>query len=120
MTFYLCERSLSDPDFPKYPRIPVIECRSYEPRRYMIESALSAYTRKHAGHRQSPWRSRSAVNVAPSNVTLSHQHWPAQQPNVLPHDSHVFSRTTIGGLAVVRMLAGMVDQPFISWTVAPS
>jgi hypothetical protein len=33
MTFYLCERSSNDPDFPKYPRIPVIECRGYEPPR---------------------------------------------------------------------------------------
>jgi hypothetical protein len=30
-TFYLCRRSASDPSFPKYPRLPVLECRGYEP-----------------------------------------------------------------------------------------
>lgn len=29
-TFYLCKRSLSDLSFPKYPRLPVIQCRGYE------------------------------------------------------------------------------------------
>jgi hypothetical protein len=33
MIFYLCERSSTDADFPKYPRIPVIACRGYEPPR---------------------------------------------------------------------------------------
>jgi len=28
--FYLCERSLTDPSFPKYPRLPVLACRGYE------------------------------------------------------------------------------------------
>jgi len=31
-TFYLCERSAFDPEFPKYPRLPVRQCRGYEPR----------------------------------------------------------------------------------------
>ena len=31
-TFSLCERSRTDPSFPKYPRLPVTECRGYEPR----------------------------------------------------------------------------------------
>jgi hypothetical protein len=31
-TFYLCERSATDPSFPKYPRLPVIECRGYDRR----------------------------------------------------------------------------------------
>ena len=31
-TFYLCRRSLSDKTFPKYPRLPVIQCRGYEPK----------------------------------------------------------------------------------------
>jgi hypothetical protein len=31
--FSLCERSRTDPAFPKYPRMPVIECRGHEPRR---------------------------------------------------------------------------------------
>jgi hypothetical protein len=30
-TFYLCERGLRDPSFPKYPRLPVVSCRGYEP-----------------------------------------------------------------------------------------
>ena len=29
-TFVLCERSATDASFPKYPRLPVIECRGYE------------------------------------------------------------------------------------------
>jgi hypothetical protein len=30
-TFYFCARSLTDASFPKYPRLPVIECVGYEP-----------------------------------------------------------------------------------------
>jgi hypothetical protein len=30
-TFYLCERSATDPSFPKYPRLPVLRCIGYEP-----------------------------------------------------------------------------------------
>ncbi|HKW87797.1 MAG TPA: hypothetical protein VJN21_03475 [Candidatus Acidoferrales bacterium] len=30
--FYLCDLSRSDPTFPKYPRLPVAECRGYAPR----------------------------------------------------------------------------------------
>ena len=30
--FSLCERSKTDPSFPKYPRLPVKECRGYEKR----------------------------------------------------------------------------------------
>jgi hypothetical protein len=29
-TFYLCERSTTDPSFPKYPQLPVAECPGYE------------------------------------------------------------------------------------------
>ncbi|PYV49825.1 MAG: hypothetical protein DMG92_09835 [Acidobacteria bacterium] len=29
-TFYLCQRSASDASLPKYPRLPVIQCRGYE------------------------------------------------------------------------------------------
>jgi hypothetical protein len=29
--FLLCERALTDPSFPKYPRLPVLECRGYDP-----------------------------------------------------------------------------------------
>jgi hypothetical protein len=28
--FYFCGRSVSDPAFPKYPRLPVIQCLGYE------------------------------------------------------------------------------------------
>jgi hypothetical protein len=31
-SFSLCERSRTDPDFPRYPRLPVRECRGYERR----------------------------------------------------------------------------------------
>jgi hypothetical protein len=30
-TFYLCRLALTDPDFPKYPTLPVIACEGYEP-----------------------------------------------------------------------------------------
>ena len=30
-TFYLCQLALTDPTFPKYPTLPVIECEGYEP-----------------------------------------------------------------------------------------
>ena len=29
-TFYLCQRSATDPTFPRYPRLPVLQCRGYE------------------------------------------------------------------------------------------
>jgi hypothetical protein len=28
--FYFCERSKTDPKFPKYPRLPVLQCSGYE------------------------------------------------------------------------------------------
>jgi hypothetical protein len=31
-TFYLGERSLTDPRYPKYPPLPVVACPGYEPR----------------------------------------------------------------------------------------
>jgi len=31
-TFSLCERSKTDPAYPRYPRLPVRECTGYEPR----------------------------------------------------------------------------------------
>lgn len=30
-TFYRCHRSVTDPSYPKYPRLPVLTCRGYEP-----------------------------------------------------------------------------------------
>ncbi len=31
-TFSLCRRSREDPDFPRYPRLPVLSCAGYERR----------------------------------------------------------------------------------------
>ena len=28
----MCERSKTEPEYPKYPRLPVLECRGYEER----------------------------------------------------------------------------------------
>jgi len=30
-TFYMCQRSFTEPEYPKYPRLPVIACRGYAP-----------------------------------------------------------------------------------------
>jgi len=32
-TFSLCERSREDPAYPRYPRLPVLECPGYEQRK---------------------------------------------------------------------------------------
>jgi len=32
-TFYMCQLSLTDPAFPKYPRLPVLRCAGYEERK---------------------------------------------------------------------------------------
>lgn len=29
--FYLCRLSAADPNFPKYPRLPVLNCSGYQP-----------------------------------------------------------------------------------------
>ena len=29
-TFYFCQRSAVDPGFPKYPRLPVLQCSGFE------------------------------------------------------------------------------------------
>jgi hypothetical protein len=29
-TFWLCERSVADPRFPRYPRLPVVRCPGFE------------------------------------------------------------------------------------------
>jgi hypothetical protein len=29
--FYMCELSKVDPSFPRYPRLPVVECPGYKP-----------------------------------------------------------------------------------------
>jgi hypothetical protein len=38
-TFYLCGRSADDPGFPKYPRLPVIQCPGYDPKVFRIHKA---------------------------------------------------------------------------------
>jgi len=30
-TFYQCQLSATNPDFPKYPRLPVVRCTGYQP-----------------------------------------------------------------------------------------
>ena len=30
-TFYMCERSFTDASYPKYPRLPVLQCAGYVP-----------------------------------------------------------------------------------------
>ena len=32
-TFSLCRRSKTEPEYPRYPRLPVAECRGWEARR---------------------------------------------------------------------------------------
>jgi hypothetical protein len=32
-SFSLCERSRTQPEYPRYPRLPVVACPGYEPRR---------------------------------------------------------------------------------------
>ena len=32
-TFSLCRRSKTEPEYPRYPRLPVVECRGWEARR---------------------------------------------------------------------------------------
>lgn len=29
--FYLCRRAAQEPEYPKYPRLPVLTCRGFEP-----------------------------------------------------------------------------------------
>jgi hypothetical protein len=36
--FSLCRRSREDPEFPRYPRVPVRECRGHEPRQAADDS----------------------------------------------------------------------------------
>jgi hypothetical protein len=31
-SFYLCALSETDPDFPKYPRLPVLQCSGHKPK----------------------------------------------------------------------------------------
>ena len=31
VTYYMCQLSATDPRFPKYPRVPVLQCMGYTP-----------------------------------------------------------------------------------------
>jgi hypothetical protein len=35
-TFSLCARSRDDPAYPRYPRLPVLSCRGYEPKEGLV------------------------------------------------------------------------------------
>jgi hypothetical protein len=48
-SFSLCERSRDDPAYPRYPRVPVIECRGYEPATLERDSAGPAAGDDRAG-----------------------------------------------------------------------
>jgi hypothetical protein len=37
--FYLCRRSLTDPSFPKYPRLPVLHCSGFEAQADEVKSS---------------------------------------------------------------------------------
>jgi hypothetical protein len=37
-TFFQCALSATDPDFPKYPRLPVLECRGYQSGQCTVDS----------------------------------------------------------------------------------
>jgi hypothetical protein len=39
--FSLCERSRTDPDYPRYPRVPVLTCPGFEPAQPDAEPAPS-------------------------------------------------------------------------------
>jgi hypothetical protein len=32
-SFSLCQRSKTEPEFPRYPRLPVVQCKGFEARR---------------------------------------------------------------------------------------
>src|SRR5438270_8134117 len=37
-TFWMCQRSFTDPDFPKYPRLPVTQCSGFEQKHDTVKS----------------------------------------------------------------------------------
>jgi hypothetical protein len=43
--FYRCAMSDTDPSFPKYPRLPVLQCRGYEHGEGKVEGTDSERTR---------------------------------------------------------------------------
>jgi hypothetical protein len=40
--FYLCERSASEPKFPRYPQLPVMQCSGYTPKTQTAWRSLNA------------------------------------------------------------------------------
>jgi hypothetical protein len=44
--FSLCERSRTDPEFPRYPRTPVVACAGHEPRAGGSESPRGGAARR--------------------------------------------------------------------------
>jgi hypothetical protein len=40
--FSLCERSRTEPEYPRYPRLPVLECAGHEPRDETVGPAQPA------------------------------------------------------------------------------
>ena len=52
--FSMCERSKTDPRYPKYPRVPVLECRGYEKRASDGEGALASSQRS-SNHPRRMW-----------------------------------------------------------------
>jgi hypothetical protein len=41
-TFYMCQRSFTEPEYPKYPRLPVVACRGYAGPEARQENAANA------------------------------------------------------------------------------
>ena len=44
--FFLCNRALSDTQFAKYPRLPVIRCEGHEPAPVRAHSVIAGETRE--------------------------------------------------------------------------
>jgi len=62
-TFYRCERALTDPSFSKYPRLPVLVCRGFDPAAppsaEKSEHATAATFRENASCSKSKKKARS-------------------------------------------------------------
>ena len=41
-TFYMCQLSVTDPAFPKYPRLPVLKCGGYEEKKEEVKKEEDA------------------------------------------------------------------------------
>ena len=53
--FYLCRRSLTDPGYPQYPRLPVLFCRGYE----AADSNAGVKTKRRRKSVSADWRLES-------------------------------------------------------------